>query len=86
MGLIAASDPVDPAALDRRPIRRGVEYLVNAQSADGSWSEPQTTGTGFPRVFYLRYDMYRNNWPLMALATYLNYRAGRGHPQSSFRR
>src|SRR4030095_795061 len=36
MGLIAASDPVDPAALDRRPIRRGVEYLVNSQSADGS--------------------------------------------------
>jgi squalene-hopene/tetraprenyl-beta-curcumene cyclase len=28
------------------------------------------TGTGFPCVFYLRYDMYRNNWPLLALGEY----------------
>jgi hypothetical protein len=28
------------------------------------------TGTGFPRVFYLKYDMYRNNWPLLALSFY----------------
>ena len=27
-------------------------------------------GTGFPKVFYLKYDMYRNAWPLLALATY----------------
>jgi squalene-hopene/tetraprenyl-beta-curcumene cyclase len=39
---------------------------------DGSWTEPETTGTGFPRVFYLKYDMYRNSWPLLALATYRN--------------
>lgn len=85
MGLIAASDPTEPAGLDRRSIRRGVEYLVTTQGGDGSWAEPQTTGTGFPRVFYLRYDMYRNNWPLMALATHANYRAGRGHPPSWYR-
>ncbi|MEI9864078.1 MAG: hypothetical protein WDN00_05905 [Limisphaerales bacterium] len=30
----------------------------------------RTTGTGFPKVFYLKYDMYRNAWPLLALATY----------------
>jgi len=42
------------------------------QNADGSWTESETTGTGFPRVFYLRYDMYRNNWPLLALATWQN--------------
>ena len=70
MGLIAAADPTEPAALDRKAIRRGVEYLIEMQSADGSWEEPHVTGTGFPRVFYLRYDMYRNNWPLLALATY----------------
>ena len=85
MGLIAAADVTQPAALDRRSIRRGVEYLVETQAADGSWTEPQTTGTGFPRVFYLRYDMYRNNWPLLALATFANYRAGRGHPRSWYR-
>lgn len=67
MGLIAASAPEQ---LDRRCIRRGIEFLIERQSADGSWPEPETTGTGFPRVFYLRYDMYRNNWPLLALATW----------------
>jgi squalene-hopene/tetraprenyl-beta-curcumene cyclase len=70
MGLIAAANPTEPAALDQRPIRRGIAYLLETQSADGSWDEPAVTGTGFPRVFYLRYDMYRNNWPLLALATY----------------
>jgi squalene-hopene/tetraprenyl-beta-curcumene cyclase len=70
MGLIAACDPAQPAELERRCIRRGIEFLLERQSADGSWPEPETTGTGFPRVFYLRYDMYRNNWPLLALATW----------------
>ena len=27
----------------------------------------ETTGTGFPKVFYLNNDMYRNTWPLLAL-------------------
>jgi squalene-hopene/tetraprenyl-beta-curcumene cyclase len=66
MGLCAWGD-------SRRPsIRRGVQWLLQKQNRDGSWSEPQTTGTGFPRVFYLNYDMYRNNFPLLALATYAN--------------
>ncbi len=67
MGLIAAAEP---SALHSKPIARGIEFLLTRQNADGSWSEPETTGTGFPRVFYLRYDMYRNNWPLLALATW----------------
>jgi squalene-hopene/tetraprenyl-beta-curcumene cyclase len=66
MGLCAFDDPNIPA------LRRGVEYLIREQNADGSWSELETTGTGFPRVFYLKYDMYRNSWPLLALATYRN--------------
>jgi squalene-hopene/tetraprenyl-beta-curcumene cyclase len=79
MGLCAAGDPHSPA------ICRGVEFLLCTQNRDGSWTEPQTTGTGFPRVFYLRYDMYRNNWPLLALATVHNYRTGLFHPPSLFR-
>ncbi len=79
MGLIAACDLADGTGVERRAIRRGIEYLLERQSADGSWPEPQTTGTGFPRVFYLRYDMYRNNWPLLTLATYVNYRDGAFH-------
>jgi len=66
MGLCAFDDPDNPA------LRRGVEYLVRMQNADGSWTEHETTGTGFPRVFYLKYDMYRNSWPLLAMATYRN--------------
>ena len=64
MGLCAFDDPENPA------LKRGIEYLARTQNADGSWSEAETTGTGFPKVFYLKYDMYRNAWPLLALATY----------------
>ncbi len=85
MGLIAATDAAQPAAFDTRAIRRGVAFLLERQNADGSWPEPEVTGTGFPRVFYLRYDMYRNNWPLLALATFREYRAGRGHTPSFYR-
>src|SRR5437879_10229651 len=66
MGLCAFDDPENPA------LKQGVEYLVRTQNADGSWTEHETTGTGFPKVFYLKYDIYRNSWPLLALATYSN--------------
>jgi squalene-hopene/tetraprenyl-beta-curcumene cyclase len=68
MGLMAALAPGEHPV--RKSIRRGVEWLVSQQGADGSWPEPHTTGTGFPKVFYLKYDMYRDNWPLLALADY----------------
>jgi squalene-hopene/tetraprenyl-beta-curcumene cyclase len=64
MGLCAFGDP------DRPSIRRGIDYLIRNQNADGSWTEDEVTGTGFPKVYYLKYDMYRNTWPLLALATY----------------
>ena len=64
MGLCAFDDPHRPSII------RGIEYLIRMQNADGSWTEHETTGTGFPKVFYLKYDMYRNAWPLLALATY----------------
>ena len=64
MGLCAFDDPENPV------LKRGIEYLVQTQNADGSWTEAETTGTGFPKVFYLKYDMYRNAWPLLALGTY----------------
>ncbi len=64
MGLCALDDP------DRPSIRRGIEYLIRTQNPDGSWTEHETTGTGFPKVFYLKYDIYRNTWPLLAFATY----------------
>ena len=68
MGLCAFDDPENPA------LKRGIEYLARTQNPDGSWTEHETTGTGFPKVFYLKYDMYRNAWPLLALATYRQIR------------
>jgi squalene-hopene/tetraprenyl-beta-curcumene cyclase len=51
-------------------IDRGIRYLLDTQNPDGSWDEPEFTGTGFPRVFYLRYHYYRIYFPLLALTTY----------------
>ena len=79
MGLCACDD------INRPRIRKGIDYLLRTQNKDGSWSEPQTTGTGFPKVFYLKYDMYRNNWPLLAIATYINYKAGVFHYPSCYK-
>jgi squalene-hopene/tetraprenyl-beta-curcumene cyclase len=70
MGICACGD------LGRQSIQRGLRFLLSSQTSDGSWEEPQITGTGFPGVFYLKYDMYRQNFPLLALATYVNYRKG----------
>ncbi len=68
-GLLAAGQP------DDRPIQAGLRYLLDTQCADGSWTEPLYTGTGFPRAFYLHYDLYRIYFPLIALGRYAN-RAG----------
>ena len=38
------------------------------QNDDGTWDEPEFTGTGFPRVFYLRYHYYPIYFPLLALS------------------
>jgi squalene-hopene/tetraprenyl-beta-curcumene cyclase len=62
MGLLAAGLERHPATL------HGIRYLVETQRDDGSWHETQFTGTGFPRVFYLRYHYYPIYFPLMALA------------------
>ena len=53
-------------------VRRGVDYLLQHQGADGFWREPEFTATGFPRVFYLRYHGYAKFFPLWALARYRN--------------
>jgi squalene-hopene/tetraprenyl-beta-curcumene cyclase len=50
---------------------RGIEWLVRTQQSDGSWDEPQFTGTGFPGDFYINYHMYRLAFPVSALGRYL---------------
>ncbi|MFO0876926.1 MAG: squalene--hopene cyclase [Gemmataceae bacterium] len=64
LALLAAGDP------DRPSIRRGVQYLLQTQQSDGGWVEEPFTGTGFPRVFYLKYHYYCLYFPLLALARF----------------
>ncbi|MBM4072995.1 MAG: squalene--hopene cyclase [Planctomycetes bacterium] len=64
LGLIAAG------RADSRAVHAGIQYLLRTQQDDGNWHEDQFTGTGFPKVFYLKYHMYRLYFPFMALARY----------------
>jgi squalene-hopene/tetraprenyl-beta-curcumene cyclase len=66
IGLLAGTETSDPA------VSKAVGYLVHQQNEDGSWSEADFTGTGFPCVFYLKYHLYRNTFPVYALARYYN--------------
>jgi squalene-hopene/tetraprenyl-beta-curcumene cyclase len=50
--------------------RRGLDFLLRTQTTDGTWSERGWTGTGFPKVFYLKYHLYPHYFPLMALGQY----------------
>jgi squalene-hopene/tetraprenyl-beta-curcumene cyclase len=52
-------------------VERGVEWLCRTVREDGSWDEPQFTGTGFPGDFYLNYHLYRQVFPITALGRYL---------------
>jgi len=51
-------------------VERGVAWLVSTQTADGTWDEPQFTGTGFPGDFFINYHLYRHVFPLSALGRY----------------
>jgi squalene-hopene/tetraprenyl-beta-curcumene cyclase len=64
LGLMSAGRTDHPA------VTLGIAWLLEHQRADGTWHEAEFTGTGFPRVFYLRYHMYPIYFPLMALSKY----------------
>jgi squalene-hopene/tetraprenyl-beta-curcumene cyclase len=65
------------AAGERSPaLERGVQWLVESQRPDGSWDEPQYTGTGFPSDYYINYHLYRLTFPVMALGRCLSRAAG----------
>jgi squalene-hopene/tetraprenyl-beta-curcumene cyclase len=65
LALLAAGD-AGPAA------DAGIRWLAEHQRSDGTWDEPQFTGTGFPRDFYLNYHLYRLVFPVSALGRYLS--------------
>jgi squalene-hopene/tetraprenyl-beta-curcumene cyclase len=58
---------LDAAGERTLSVKRGVRWLVENQQPDGSWDEPQFTGTGFPSDFYINYHLYRLVFPVMAL-------------------
>jgi squalene-hopene/tetraprenyl-beta-curcumene cyclase len=64
MGLLAAGEARHTA------VARGVDFLLRTQTAAGTWYEPEFTGTGFPKYFFIKYHMYQHYFPLMALARY----------------
>jgi squalene-hopene/tetraprenyl-beta-curcumene cyclase len=70
LALMAAGAVDDPA------VERGAQWLMRHQRGDGGWAEEGHTGTGFPRVFYLRYHGYARIFPLWALARLRNLRRG----------
>ncbi|MFF9198951.1 squalene--hopene cyclase [Streptomyces sp. NPDC014779] len=57
---------------DSEAVRRGIAWLARTQREDGSWDEPQFTGTGFPWDFSINYHLYRQVFPLTALGRYVN--------------
>jgi squalene-hopene/tetraprenyl-beta-curcumene cyclase len=55
--------------------RRGIGFLRDRQ-AEGTWLEPEYTGTGFPGDFYINYHMYRHVFPTLTLAAFEGAAAG----------
>ncbi|MGA5131133.1 squalene--hopene cyclase [Streptomyces olivoreticuli] len=55
-----------------KAVERGVAYLVETQTEDGTWDEPYFTGTGFPWDFSINYHLYRQVFPVTALGRYVH--------------
>jgi squalene-hopene/tetraprenyl-beta-curcumene cyclase len=72
LGLLAGGDTRSDS------VAKGIRWLISKQGPHGTWDESAEgrngeaiyTGTGFPRVFYLAYHLYRDYFPLLALTTY----------------
>ncbi|HUJ40429.1 MAG TPA: squalene--hopene cyclase [Candidatus Acidoferrales bacterium] len=76
IGLLASTGTEDRAA------ERALDFLLSTQTREGSWEEAEFTGTGFPKVFYLKYHLYRHYFPLYAVARYRNMVSGAGDYRS----
>src|SRR5207244_3667563 len=66
LALLAAGERENPAT------ERGIRWLAETQTEDGTWDEPWFTGTGFPGDFYINYHLYRLAFPVSALGRYVN--------------
>jgi squalene-hopene/tetraprenyl-beta-curcumene cyclase len=68
IGLLAAGEATGKLAV--KAIEQGIGYLMATQQPDGTWFEANFTGTGFPCHFYLKYHLYQQYFPLIALGRY----------------
>ena len=73
LGLLSAGDTRSDS------VAKGIKWLLSHQLPSGGWDESigsnitrqaLYTGTGFPRVFYLAYHLYRDYFALLALTGY----------------
>ncbi|MFJ8433088.1 squalene--hopene cyclase [Kitasatospora sp. NPDC094019] len=78
MALLAAGEGPDGRA--NPAVERGVDWLVRTQLPEGTWDEPQFTGTGFPWDFSINYHLYRLVFPVTALGRYLHGGPAAGRP------
>ncbi len=77
LALLHAGEAAHPA------VTRGIRFLLETRRPHGLWEEAEFTGTGFPRVFYLRYHGYSKYFPLWALALYRRCLSGEGRPREA---
>ncbi|MEM7743944.1 MAG: squalene--hopene cyclase [Pseudomonadota bacterium] len=64
LGLMSAGE------IESTEVAHGVRWLDQAPRDGARWEETHFTGTGFPKVFYLKYHGYSAFFPLWALARY----------------
>ena len=66
LGLMSAGE------VDADSVTQGIEWLHRAprEASGPRWEEAHYTGTGFPRIFYLKYHGYAAFFPLWAMARY----------------
>ncbi len=72
IGLLDAGKALNNFAINS--VDRGIDYLLNTQTSSGVWEENEFTGTGFPSHFYIKYHLYCNYFPLIALGRYKQFR------------
>ena len=75
--MVAVSTPVQELRGVLGAMENGDLTQSMKQVYDGTWDEPEFTGTGFPCVFYLRYHYYPIYFPLMALSRWARSGAAR---------
>ena len=76
LGVVGRVGPgIAAGEADSADVRAGIDYLLSTQAENGAWNEEPFTGTGFPKVFYLKYHLYSVYFPLMAIGRFAGRRS-----------